>query len=222
MNSEYASQVMDGVMLSDGKVKLCWGKRSINPTPVFELAQTGTTHVDWLEHVREALAVLGTSMSDVKEYVDIDLTTGIGTYFCSHVSDYIRHLRKRWYPDGKKLVPSELKLTPVTLSDWFTGDGLSSYDKRPQFDAVTVRLCSQSFSREHNLFLTTLLGNLGILTTIGSDKGLPIIYIRQSSVDLFMDLVEQHVVLSYQYKVKRRGDYLSSLVNHIHDLRVKF
>lgn len=36
--------------------------------------------------------------------------------------------RKRWYPEGKKVVPRDLRLTPMSVAHWFCGDGSSSPD----------------------------------------------------------------------------------------------
>lgn len=44
-------------------------------------------------------------------------------YLDSSSSFQLAHLRKKWYPDGKKLVPRDLILTPRTLLHWYIGDG---------------------------------------------------------------------------------------------------
>ncbi len=205
MTPAFAEGVLDGAMLSDATVKLARGARSINPTPVFVLAQAGVGHIDWLDSVRKALAVLGTNTSEVKEYVDNSHGKAWKfTQFHSHVSNYVAHLRNRWYPNGVKVVPADLNLTPVTTANWFMGDGLSSFDRRFQFTAVTVRLCTHSFSVEDVVALIGLLYSMGIYATIGYNKRLPHINISQWSVDHFMDIVEPHIASSYLYKVKRR------------------
>ncbi len=32
-------------------------------------------------------------------------------------------LRRKWYPEGKKIVPKDIKLTPLTIAVWFLDDG---------------------------------------------------------------------------------------------------
>ena len=204
MDKNRAMEVLDGVMVSDGKVKLSFGRRSLNPTPVFMLAQTGVRHKDWLELVRKALASLGTTTSEAKEYIDRSLKIRVFTQFHSHVSPYIGYLRERWYPGGIKQVPADFELTPVSLANWYMGDGLSSYDRRFRIVAVVTRFSTASFSEEDNEFLIEQLHNLGISATIGHSGKYPHINISQFSVNYLMDIVEPYVVSSYLYKIKRR------------------
>lgn len=48
-------------------------------------------------------------------------------------------LRKCWYPDGKKIVPKDLVLTPIMARQWYIGDGRlgDSAKKRPQISFST-------------------------------------------------------------------------------------
>jgi predicted DNA-binding protein YlxM (UPF0122 family) len=38
---------------------------------------------------------------------------------------FLLELRHKWYPNGKKIVPEDLKLTPETCYWWYLGDGMS-------------------------------------------------------------------------------------------------
>lgn len=39
-------------------------------------------------------------------------------------------LRQKWYPHGKKEVPSDLKLTPLTLAHWYCQDGNNNQERK--------------------------------------------------------------------------------------------
>ena len=42
-----------------------------------------------------------------------------------------KNLRDLWYPEGKKIVPADIKITPITLAYWYMDDG--SANKRTKF-----------------------------------------------------------------------------------------
>ena len=64
-------------------------------------------------------------------------TTSYRTRLFSLFSRSLAEQKQRWYPNGKKQVPSDLVLTPVVLRHWYYGDGSMSNG---------VLLCSDGFS----------------------------------------------------------------------------
>lgn len=58
--------------------------------------------------------------------------------------------RKRWYPGGKKVVPRDLLLTPMSVAHWFCGDGTSSPEGSLSF-------CTNGFLPEDVEFLVQCL-----------------------------------------------------------------
>lgn len=67
----------------------------------------------------------------------------------------VMDLRRKWYPNGKKIVPRDLKITPKVLLFWFLGDGMKSGKDSG------ASLCTDDFSKEDNLFLVEQLTNIG-------------------------------------------------------------
>jgi hypothetical protein len=205
MTLDEAQQIFDGVMLGDATIKEVWSKRSVNPTRVFAYAQTGSDHNDSVLRVRGALIMLGVDVSEMKPYKEIGLTAGYYCGFHSHSCPYIVSQCARWYMDRVKVIPSGLRITPLSLAQFYMDDGLSSYDKRN--DAVVARLSSCGFSESENIVLINLLHDMGIEATKAHDSGKPLISIRQESIDTFMDIVEPYITESFRYKIKRRGTY---------------
>ena len=205
MNRGEAQQIFDGSMLGDASIKEVWGKRSINPTCVYAFAQTGNDHIDSIENIKSALTTLGVSTSEIKPYNHKGLSSGHYNGFHSHACEYIKLQCSRWYKDRIKIVPPDLTLTPLMLARFFMDDGMSTYDKRN--DAVIVRLASCSFSEQENVSLMSMLHNMDIDSTKAHSYRLPVISIRQGSVDIFMDVVEPFIVPSFMYKIKHRGSY---------------
>lgn len=68
--------------------------------------------------------------------------------------------RRRWYPDGMKVIPRDLLLTPTSLAHWFCGDGTFSQDGSLDF-------CTNGFTEEDVTFLSErLLHDLGIVSNL--------------------------------------------------------
>lgn len=68
--------------------------------------------------------------------------------------------RRRWYPNGKKIVPRDIVLTPTSLAHWFCGDGTYSPDGSLMF-------CTDGFAEEDVTFLSAALRrDLGIVSNV--------------------------------------------------------
>src|SRR6185369_10572698 len=61
-------------------------------------------------------------------------------------AEFVRE-HARWYPNGRKIVPRDLHLSPVTLNHWFCGDGRGGDAKG------TLGFCTDGFSPEDVGFL---------------------------------------------------------------------
>jgi len=55
-------------------------------------------------------------------------------------------IRIRWYPDGKKKVPLDIKITPIVLLNWYIGDGSFRSGKNER-----VILCMMYDEKGHDL-----------------------------------------------------------------------
>jgi uracil-DNA glycosylase len=61
----------------------------------------------------------------------------------TRASRALRTLRSRWYPEGKKRVPSDLTLTPLSLAVWFLDDG---YTKVKSDACAMAEIAAHSFT----------------------------------------------------------------------------
>jgi hypothetical protein len=103
--------------------------------------------------------------------------------------------RTRWYPQGKKLVPEDVRITPLSCLLWFLGDGSVYLDKKRY---PVVVLCTNSFSDKCRSVLSNKLSTLGIQSGNRPDGS---IYIPTSSVNFFYDLIGwSSPVGCYSYK----------------------
>jgi hypothetical protein len=125
----------------------------------------------------------------------------------------------KWYPSGKKIVPTDLVLTPRTVLYWFLDDGYSCYRHRekevcrsrgnkayPQrTKQVILGFCSESFTKQENDLLCKKLEGLGIGASVrkcNSGSGWRI-FIDQSAANDFFDLIGECPVDSLKYKWKQ-------------------
>ncbi len=108
--------------------------------------------------------------------------------------------RDRWYRD-RKIIPSDLVLTPVLCLVWYLGDGNLKRSK-------SVRLATCGFAESEVRRMCTQLGELGITSNRQSDNT---IYVTVSGTKKFFDFIapaihEFGVPKCYNYKF--RVDYV--------------
>ena len=99
--------------------------------------------------------------------------------------------RKEWYPNGIKIVPHSIKLTPIVVLHWYIGDGSIS-------DSNGITLCTDSFDESSIFFLLQELLQLNF-DPIHSEKRNRII-IPNRRVREFLSYIGKCPVESYEYK----------------------
>lgn len=104
-------------------------------------------------------------------------------------------LRDNWYKEGKKIIPRDIKLSPLSLAIWFMDDGTKVGNSG-------YYLCTNNFLIEDVEFLQKLLSeDLGIVSRIHYNRGKPIIYIPENSVEKFNSHVYKYIHKSMKYKL---------------------
>ena len=99
-----------------------------------------------------------------------------------------------FYKDGKKQIPLNLKLNPLTLAVWFMDDGSKSRN--------AVYLNTQQFSVDEQVVLQKILEEThGIESTLNRDKHYYRIRIRTSSMQKYMDTIRPYVRTCFEYKL---------------------
>lgn len=209
VNEREAFGIFDGTMLSDASL----GFSRQRGNAFYLLHQSGVEHSDWLFYVQRALSKMGvescegypiTRLSKGKEYTRLDTLT----------SPFLTAQYYRWYTlqngNFRKTVPEDLELTPVTLANWFMGDGGTSWRKGTR-DLVFLSLATHGFASREVDCLVELLAKLGI-TNISkvldkrcSQGGFFVSTCNSTIISLFLDLIGPYVVPSFSYKIKYPG-----------------
>jgi hypothetical protein len=76
--------------------------------------------------------------------------------FLTKTHQWFVELRNKWYPEGTKIVPQDLKLTPLMVAVWFFDDGSNDLDTR------VARFATNGFTRFDCEFLVDQLTSLSI------------------------------------------------------------
>jgi hypothetical protein len=106
-------------------------------------------------------------------------------------------LRKEWYPNGHKIVPSNIKLDPLSLAIWFCDDGCNDVVRR------SIRFAAQAFTPDECALLASELGKLGLIASISQG---PVIRISSRSYMSMLEIVSPYVRLwkCFSYKIDLR------------------
>ena len=109
-------------------------------------------------------------------------------------------IRQKWYPEGKKIVPKDIKLTPLTIRQWYIGDGCLHHHKNIE---PSINLATCGFTMEDIEFLVSKLRELGFKAVRHPSRNT--IHISPCSVKDFLDYIGKCPVECYQYKWNYKG-----------------
>jgi len=118
-------------------------------------------------------------------------------YFRTVSHPVFSHLREKFYPKGKKILPVDLvakELTPFVLAVWIMDDGTKCGNQ--------VRINSQSFTEEENRILQEFLSaKLGIKSVLNKDKDRVRIRIVSESMPKLIQQIRPYIIPSMLYKL---------------------
>lgn len=168
--------VLDGVLLSDGSLH----RRGVRQTANLLMHQHPQRR-GWLLQLQADLTArglvikMGTSLRGPVTIRDQELPGGRrydilrSLNYAELVGEY-----SRWYPQGTKVVPRDLRLTPTVLLHWFCGDGRGGDRKG------TLGFCTDGFTLEDVDFLVTRFQeDLGVTVLRTQARGRPQILVSQ-------------------------------------------
>jgi len=116
--------------------------------------------------------------------------------FYSRQHESLTDLYQSFYHNGKKVIPNDLELDPVSLAIWYMDDGSKSRD-------CDVYLNTQQFSLNDQKKLLFLLKKMGINARLNKDKKYYRIRILKESIDSFMQIINPYIIDSMKYKLVR-------------------
>lgn len=188
-------EIFNGLMLSDGSLD-----RVIYKNSRFVLGQS-VSHKELIFKTQEHFMDLGID-SSIKLMFNKKSETH-WYYFYTGQRKTFTMLRKIWYPNGKKIVPNYIKVTPKLLAYWFMGDGSSSWHSK---STSRISLYTHAFPLKDTTRLSKMLLEIGIYNLIREvKKDQFIIEVKRTkSVDKFYEIVEPYIINSFKYKLKKK------------------
>ena len=183
--SKKAIEWINGELLGDGY--LC---KVSSWSALFHYSSQYNEYIQYIERVLKQFGILG------KFYKRINKKSGNYDYsFYSKTYSELSPIRKQWYPEGKKIVPKDIELTPLTCRQWHIGDGCL---RHPKNGRPSIRLSTDSFSIIDVNFLVKKLNNLG-LKAMRQPSSNRIVISVYSTKD-FLNYIGKCPVKCYQYK----------------------
>jgi hypothetical protein len=185
MFNQTQSNILDGLLVSDAYIPrsqhlLYFGQRKLN-----------RGYVEYIAHQ------LDISVERVHDRTrKPDKRTG-NSYECSELRTLSHpvyaQLRERWYRNGKKVVPGDLRISPEFVLHWFLCDGACSVNR----GSGHLILCTDAFTTQEVEFLQGLLASAGIASGLTSSRR---IRVRQNSLNRFYDYIGECPVPCLAYK----------------------
>ncbi len=161
MFNQTQKQIIDGLIISDAYV-----------------AREGLFYISQTSKYHEYVVYIANQLDIEENRVKIrarqpDKRTG-KIYECSELRTLSHpvylELRKRWYKNGRKVVPRDLVISKEFILHWFLGDGCCSINRN---GAILV-LCTDAFTKSDVEYLKGLMKNIGINCTIQKNNRLRI------------------------------------------------
>jgi len=185
------SNVLDGLMLGDAYIPqkqhlLYFGQCQANR-----------------EYVELVARLLGYPAERVRDRArNADKRTG-KQYLCSELRSLshpiFAEFRHRWYRDGKKVVPEDLRMSRECVLHWFLCDGACSMNR----NSGQLMLCTDAFQPEEVESLQGLLASVGIES---SRMKTCRIRVRQKSIGRFYDYIGESPAACLAYKWIPQGN----------------
>ena len=106
--------------------------------------------------------------------------------------------KKRWYPNGTKIVPKDIEFTPQTLANWHMGDG--EYDPSTGRVAFSVNSFTTSDVEFIVDSLSEILGVSPKIYPVRSQNNQPKIKLSRNDSEIFIVYTHKFKVPCFNYK----------------------
>lgn len=212
-------EVLDGIMLGDG----CLTKhnRCSNENAQLVYLSKSEQHVKFVgQYFENLLAGEGYTYRKIydkrtEKYYE---QNKFRTIHCTGLTEQY----KRWYPNGKKIIPDDLVLTPLKCLMWYIGDGglVSDGQRRSQ----SIKLSTQGFTKvqQENILLPQLIKFNARLQKVNKAKDGHIlygIYIPHKSIQDFLSFIGECPFSDYLYKwsYKKFKNKIPEISHKVHE-----
>jgi len=169
-------EILDGIMISDGCLT--------SVTAISGRLSLGFKYDKTLDDIKIALP----SIEFGKTYIS---KNGNSFHNKSKMYGDLLNENKRWYENGKKIIPNDFRLTPTSCYWWFIGDGYNTNNN--------VFLCTDSYTKEDNESIIKKINELGFKCSLTTKNRIRLF--KESSVR-FLSWITPENGINKQYKYK--------------------
>jgi hypothetical protein len=196
-------EIINGHLLGDGCIPLA--RRDINNEKTNCHFSFVSKYHNYVKLVAENLKTLEPKIFKTKQNVKFpqdDFYTPTTTYQLHTKRLLSRSLRDKWYPNGIKAIPKDIKLTPLTCLYWYIDDG--------SLEKVGGRIQLSTMSFKEIELITLILPQLEKILNAESgeikiyiERGrYPKIHIPRRFVERFLNYIGECPIEEYDYKWK--------------------
>ncbi len=210
IETEEFLSINDGLMLGDGNITV---DNSLH------LSQC-KKRLEWLYQVRLLIKNLGITSSIIETkptqsvYKDRVIKNNGSYILFTKAYAEIREQRDRWYPEGIKIVPKDIFLSPLCLAMWLSGDGTCT-------DTGLITFCTNGFDQQSiDLLCKKMSQTYGVFPAVYESGDGPIIsFNRRNDSLVIKNAVEPYLEKCFNYKIKEiraalpKGFYLRKFLD---------
>lgn len=193
------TEYIDGLVLGDGNIH-----QFKNYSARIRIQQA-ESHKGWLDVIQKDLLKwnICSTITPIKRSTTIihnkEYSCQNSFFLQSLFYPELKIFRRRWYNSNKKVIPYDLKISPMLLSQWYMGDGsLLKYKKYR-----TIRFYTDNFTFKEIEELSKLLNNkLNIHSLVHSHTNRPIIDIgRKTDIEKIVEIIRPFICQAFNYKI---------------------
>lgn len=184
---------INGLLLSDGSV-----------SKIGRYTQA-SSQIEWLNRIKDDFSMFGVNSTinnghhQTSYYEDKPIKSFIYNMWTKCYVEF-KELRKKWYPEGKKIVPNDIMMTPECVGNWYLGDGYINTQMQSCGIYYTISIATCGFETNDIEFLKSELNDaIGVNSYIAPSTNY-ICISRKKAVIKFLDYIKDIQVPCYSYK----------------------
>lgn len=196
MMTKKVREILIGTTLGDGHLMSFLGKNQTSGLDI-KMEEGKLQYLQWLHRELSALGV-----SELKQRKD-----NRQYRFTTQRDEEVGKLRKLFYPQGKKLIPtsiSQLLVSTLTLAVWYQEDGTLDCRDKYHYNALFATHCFSHHDCE--LLASVLQKNFGLDVRVCRcqmrGKVNYRLYVTSKSMERFIGLVKPYIQPCFEYKIR--------------------
>lgn len=192
--SQEAIEWISGELLGDACLTTTAKKGDLPSKNLSVLFRYGSKHEEYINYISRMLKSFGIKQSGkIRRYID-RRRGNIAYHYNSLSYTELVSIYNKWYPDGKKVIPEDLKLTPLILRQHYIGDGSLIHQKVTIF--IVLSTCGFLINDVNKMIKK--INELGLKAT--RQPSMNTILISSYSVKDFLNYIGKCPVDCYRYK----------------------